>query len=51
MKITKPDFEIEAEKKLKVIWDLLKRKDAVKFRMTVSCATRPICWYVPHTSL
>ncbi|WP_186095790.1 hypothetical protein [Burkholderia gladioli] len=36
MKIKKPDFLIEAEKKLKVIWDLLKRKDAVKFRMTVA---------------
>lgn len=36
MKITKPDFVLEAEKKLKVIWDLLKQKDAVKFRMTVT---------------
>ncbi|PRH43144.1 hypothetical protein C6T65_07060 [Burkholderia vietnamiensis] len=35
MKIKKPDFVMEAEKTLKVIWDLLKKKDAVGFRLTV----------------
>lgn len=36
MKIKKPDFLIEAEKKLKVIWDLLKNTDVAKFRLTVT---------------
>ncbi|MPV67622.1 hypothetical protein [Burkholderia sp. BE17] len=35
MKIKRPDFILEAEKKLKVIWDLLKKTDAVRFRLTV----------------
>lgn len=36
MKIKKPEFLLVAEKKLKVIWDLLKNTDAVRFRMTVT---------------
>lgn len=36
VKIRKPDFVIEAEKKIKVIWDLLKTKDAVRFSLKVT---------------
>ncbi|WP_423378106.1 hypothetical protein [Burkholderia sp. LMG 32019] len=36
MKIKKPAFLLEAEKKLKVIWDLFKNTDAVRFRLTVT---------------
>lgn len=36
MKIKKPAFLLEAEKKLKVIWDLLKNTDALRFRLTVT---------------
>lgn len=36
MKIKKPAFLLEAEKKLKVIWDLLKNTDAIRFRLTVT---------------
>ncbi|MBU9169563.1 hypothetical protein [Burkholderia gladioli] len=35
MKITKPIFLLEAERKLKVIWDLLKKKNVIGFRMTI----------------
>lgn len=36
VKIRKPDFVIEAEKKIKVIWDLLKTTDAVRFSLKVT---------------
>ncbi|WP_175947846.1 hypothetical protein [Burkholderia pyrrocinia] len=36
MKIKKPDFLLESEKKMKVMWDLLKNTTAARFRITVT---------------